>query len=84
MKKKLSCNEARNASMFFKMLKNSLGVNKDMVEREFTVKSKNNCHNCTHRDLEYQSETCEFCTLINKKVGKLNICDFYAREIINK
>ena len=47
-------------------------------------KDPNCCKNCVRRDLEYISDTCEICTLINKKVGKLSICDFYTREIINK
>lgn len=45
---------------------------------------RNCCKNCVHRDLEYISDTCEICTMINKKVNKFNICDFYVRERINK
>ena len=45
---------------------------------------RNCCKNCVNRDLEYRSDTCEICTMINKKVNKFSICDFYVRERINK
>ena len=79
---KKSCNESHAffgfAEKFNKILE---------VPKSIEIQPSNRmwcCKNCTNRDREYVSETCEFCTLINKKVGKLCFCDFYSMEIFNK
>ena len=74
-----SCNESHN---FFEKFNKILEVPKSIEIQP--SKRMWCCKNCNHRDKEYVSETCELCTLINKKVGKLNFCDFYSMEIFNK